>query len=61
MNIEVNDLLEAYKDKLANAHHDNVILTAQLTAANKKLTELEERLSRLENPETAEVEAEVED
>lgn len=61
MNIEVTDLLETYKDKLSNANHENVILTAQLSAANKKLSELEERLSRLENPETAEVEAEVED
>jgi predicted nuclease with TOPRIM domain len=56
MNIEVSDLLEAYKNKLADSNHENVILTAQLTAANKKLDELEERLSRLEVNETAETE-----
>lgn len=56
MNIEVSDLLEAYKNKLADANHENVILSAQLKAAEKKLAELEERLSRLEVNETAESE-----
>ena len=57
MNIEVNDLLEAYKAKLADAMHENVILSAQLKAAEKAYIELEERLSRLESSETAESEA----
>lgn len=49
MNIEINEVLVEYKNRLADATHDNVILKAQGAMYSKKVEELEERLAQLES------------
>lgn len=49
MDIQITDLLDDYKTRLADATHENVILKAQLRALESSTKTLEERLAQLES------------
>lgn len=49
MEIDVNEVLTAYKNRLSNVTHENVLLSAQGAALENKISELEERLAQLES------------
>lgn len=61
MDIDVNEILSNYKERLSNTVHENVVLLAQVSSMSKTITTLEERLARLENNETSESDTEDED
>lgn len=48
MNIDANEVIAEYKNRLTEATYQNILLTAQAAGYGKKVEELEERLAQLE-------------
>lgn len=49
MEIDVNEVMTAYKNRLSDVTHENVLLTAQCQALVKRSEDLENRIARLES------------
>jgi len=47
MDIQIQDILSGYKDRLSNAEHNNIILEAQVSAANKTIEEKDAEIEEL--------------
>lgn len=49
MQIDINEILTEYKDKLSAANHENILLAAQNKSLVKEIAAIQETLKELES------------